>query len=432
MMKSVDRILIIGQCTLHWGRMEYGNIGNYYIIAPFFKELRRVFPHSEIATTMQFSDCFCKHYNIETLPMDVYYDFNRNDNLCIAKAEYAAVTHNRSIESRYIDEVKKASVVIDFSGDIWGDNADFIGKDRFATGCFKDLIAQYLKPTAMLAGSPGPFGKVKNLALAKKTYSGFDLVTNREPVSTKILNDLGFDVSKTMDCPCPSFLFPKATDDVVASFFNRDIFNVKNKLKIGFILCGWNFKKGPFDRWPRDVNEYDQFVELIKAINDKYDANIFLLSHSNGFKVPPEKFELIHGRDYPIMEQLFELLCENGQEQNITLLNGIYPPDVTKGIISHFDILISGRMHGAVAGLSQSIPTMIIDYGHEPKAHKLRGFAKVVGMENFIANPNDFNELKNKAFSCIDERYQISIILKDKMSEIEKQAKNQFDMILQI
>ena len=34
------RILVIGQCTLHWGRMEFGNIGNFYIIDPFFKELR--------------------------------------------------------------------------------------------------------------------------------------------------------------------------------------------------------------------------------------------------------------------------------------------------------------------------------------------------------------------------------------------------------
>ena len=35
------RILITGQCTLHWGRMEYGNLGNYAIIEPFVRELHR-------------------------------------------------------------------------------------------------------------------------------------------------------------------------------------------------------------------------------------------------------------------------------------------------------------------------------------------------------------------------------------------------------
>ena len=47
------KILVIGQGTLHWGRLEFGNIGNYYIIEPFFRELHRVFPNATIKTTFQ-------------------------------------------------------------------------------------------------------------------------------------------------------------------------------------------------------------------------------------------------------------------------------------------------------------------------------------------------------------------------------------------
>jgi polysaccharide pyruvyl transferase WcaK-like protein len=39
-------------------------------------------------------------------------------------------------------------------------------------------------------------------------------------------------------------------------------------------------------------------------------------------------------------------------------------------------MLVSGRVHG----LSQHVPTVIIDY--EPKAHKIMGFAKV---EEYVA-----------------------------------------------
>ncbi len=60
------RLFITGQCTLHWGRMEYGNIGNYYIIEPFFEQLRRVFTNAEFVTTMQFSKKFCDKYGIIT------------------------------------------------------------------------------------------------------------------------------------------------------------------------------------------------------------------------------------------------------------------------------------------------------------------------------------------------------------------------------
>ena len=49
-------ILVTGQCSLHWGRMEFGNIGNYYIIEPFMRELHKAFPDSIIKTTMQMSE----------------------------------------------------------------------------------------------------------------------------------------------------------------------------------------------------------------------------------------------------------------------------------------------------------------------------------------------------------------------------------------
>ena len=44
----MNTIFVIGQCTLHWGRMEFGNIGNYYVTEPFFRELHRVFPEAHI------------------------------------------------------------------------------------------------------------------------------------------------------------------------------------------------------------------------------------------------------------------------------------------------------------------------------------------------------------------------------------------------
>lgn len=89
--------------------------------------------------------------------MSLYYDFSSTSNLEMAQKEYHAIIAGQNIETPFVSEVKKADLVIDFSGDIWGDNADFLGKDRFLTGCYKDLTAQTLRPTVMLAGSPGPF-----------------------------------------------------------------------------------------------------------------------------------------------------------------------------------------------------------------------------------------------------------------------------------
>src|SRR5690606_28544806 len=192
-------ILIIGQCSLHWGRMEYGNIGNYYIIEPFVRELHRVFPDAEIRTTFQMSERFQKEERVNVLPMDLYYGF-KEDDLEIAEKEYKlALEYNKteklSETTPYIHQVLKSDLVIDFSGDIWGDNADFLGKDRFLTGLYKDRVAQLLgKNTVMLAGSPGPFNDEKNIDFAREVFENFNLVTNREALSRDVLQANGFNL----------------------------------------------------------------------------------------------------------------------------------------------------------------------------------------------------------------------------------------------
>lgn len=421
----INRIFIIGQCTLHWGRMEFGNIGNYYIIEPFFIELKRNFPSAIFVTTMQFSDEFCKKFNIDTVPMELYYDFSSDCNLYNAKTEYQMLLEDDNFNTPYIQQVRKSDFVIDFSGDIWGDNADFLGKDRFATGCYKDLTAQMLKPTVMMAGSPGPFSPDKNLDLARQTYAGFTFVTNREPISTRLLKSLGFDVSKTNDYPCPSFLFEKSNNRNDIPQLSKEN---ENQLLVGFMLCGWNFKRGPFDTWPRTDEEYDVFRELLIYLIKQFKAKIVLLSHSNGFDVPPKPFVLKHGRDYPILEQLKKSFNNTEYDKNIRLLDGIYTPAVTKAIVSQFDVLISGRMHGAVSGLSQSIPTLIIDYGHEPKAHKLRGFAEVVidEQDDIIADPNNIDDLINKSTNIINNRTEWHSYLQSYNKHIKTRAQEQF------
>lgn len=422
-----NRIFVMGQCTLHWGRMEFGNIGNYYIVDPMFAGLRNTFPQAQIVTTMQFSKAFCTKYNIMTVPQELYYNFEETDNLAEAKYEYKIVTEGLEEETPYINEIKKSDLIIDFSGDIWGDNADFLGKDRFETGLYRDLVAQKLKPTAMIAGSPGPFSCAGTLDLARKVYAGFDLVINREAASSELLKKYGFDLSKTEVYPCPSFLFQAAGEEAIKKEVVCDrLFEKNSKLKIGLILCGWNFQKGPFNLWPRQDKEYENYVEMICGLAEKYNADFFLLSHSNGFDIPPAPFRLKHGRDFPIMKQLYDILRKTKKGDNYFLLDGIYLPEVTKGIIGKFDILISGRMHGAVAGLSQAIPTMIIDYGHEPKAHKLIGFAEMAGIKEYIANPNDGQELLCVAEKLIENRNKVHDHLSERMIFVKSNTQRQF------
>jgi colanic acid/amylovoran biosynthesis protein len=431
------RILLLGQTTLHWGRMEFGNIGNYYIIEPFIRELHKTFPQAEIATTFQMSTRFLQEERIALLPMELYYGWNDND-LEIALGEFASAylfnkTGSLSKVSPFIEEVMRSDLVIDFSGDIWGDNADFLGKDRFLIGLLKDRVAQLLgKKTAMIAGSPGPFNNLTTLAFAQEVFGSFDLVTNRESISVGLLKASGFDVSKVVSLACPAFLFEPKPISEIESVKAKVGLNKKDKLAFGFIICGWNFLEGPFDKWPRPDDDYIPFAEAVEFITEVIGARVFLMSHSNGFPVPPSPFKLIHGRDYHVAKQLEMILNHRGISKDFHVLENVLDAWQTKAIISQFDILVSGRIHGAVAGLSQNIPTVIIDYGHEPKAHKLRGFAIEAGVEDYVADPAVNNDIIRKIEMCWKNRLELQDGLKQQIPIVKAKARKNFSLLKEL
>lgn len=428
------KILVIGQCTLHWGRMEFGNIGNYYIMEPFFRFLHESFPNSKISTTFQMSDRFCEEENVKRLPMSLYYGWD--DDLKKAEKELSIASeylNSKTLKetTSYIDLVRLMDLVIDFSGDIWGDNADFLGDDRFMVGLIKDRVAQiFAKRTVMIAGSPGPFNEGKNLEFAKEVYKNFDLVTNREPFSIDLLENYGFDVSNTHSLACPAFCFEPASISEIEKLDDIKPILDKDRKSVGFLICGWNFTEGPFDKWPREDKEYEVFISAIESfLNTHKDIDIYLMSHSNGLPLPPEEFKLIHGRDYPIIKQLQAVLPKKGISDRVYVLDGVYDAWKTKAILGQFDMVVSGRVHAAVGAMSQCVPTVIINYGHEPKAHKLKGFANVAGQQKYLAQPDVANDLLQKMNEVWENRVEINKNLSAQIPKVKALAKQNFELI---
>lgn len=430
-------IFITGQATLHWGRVEFGNIGNYYIVEPTIRTLHETFPGVTLKTTFQLSERFKKEENIEVLPMELYYGF-KEDDLAMAEKEYEIALHYHKTgelleTTPYIDAVMECDVFIDYSGDIWGDNADFVGKNRFLVGLYKDRVAQLLgKKTAMLGGSPGPFSAGKNLEFAKEVFKNFDLVTNREAISRSVLEEFGFDTQNLYDLSCPSFLFKKKE--------NLDISTIHPLLKedrehgvVGVIICGWNFLTHQFDTVQREDADYDFIVyPLMEFLDNNKNIKLCLLSHSNGFIPGKKPFELIHGRDYENIKQLEKILIQKGYQDRIFALDGVYDPWTTKAIVGHFDMLISGRIHGAVAGFSQAVPTVVIEYGNGPIAHKLKGFAREVGVLDYVVDPSDSKSMVETFEKCWKNRESVSKIIKKNVEIAEQKSLQNFELLKEL
>jgi len=250
-------------------------------------------------------------------------------------------------------------------------------------------------------------------------------------LSTRLLEEEGFDCSNTLTLACPAFLFEPSSQGVVEETVKSiyDFGSTERKPVVGFIVCGWNFEQGPFDKWPRSDEDYGVFAEAVEFISEELGARVCLMSHSNGFDIPPEPFRLKHGRDYPIIKQLQSVIEDRGIAKDVIALDGIYGAWETKAIIKSFDMLVSGRVHAAVAALSQSIPTVVIDYGHEPKAHKLKGFATIAGAEEFVVDPSSPGALKAGIGDCWNRREQYCKFLSAHIPAVRKQAKTHFDLL---
>ena len=119
---------------------------------------------------------------------------------------------------------------------------------------------------------------------------------------------MGFNVSSTYSLACPAFEFnsnSNITHEDIESFKH---FKDKSRTLVGFVLCGWNFESGPFNKKNRNISEFEKFAQIVEYLVNRLNCNVCLLSHSNGFETPPKKFKPIHGRDFDILKQLDFLL----------------------------------------------------------------------------------------------------------------------------
>jgi len=431
------RIFIIGLTSGKLGGMEYHNLGNYAIMEPFIVYLKKTFPNAKIVTSIQMSAAFCKKFGIECKRELRFWSYRvltavttLKDICCLSiwailcyvfRVDVKSLVRNSSL----LGEMYKADLVVDFSGDIFGDNANF---RKFLEGCAELLFAKILgKPTAMLIGSPGPFKKWWRRTLARFVLNRLDLMTNSEPRSTELLRKIGVKEDKMFSTACPAFLFePRSKNDVEPILKKENIVSYGARPLVGMILCGWNMPNPPYSKIPREESELQPFVDVIEHLVEKMNTRVLLMCHQNS---TDEKANLVRGNDHAIIEQVMGLLKDRNYGDRIFTLKDCYDAAASKAIISCFDMLVSGRTHGAVGGLSQCVPTVIIDYGHEPKAHKLRGFARVAGVEEYLCDPRDAEDMIQRIELCWENREQIREKLKARMEKIKQQVELNFKLL---
>ena len=159
-------------------------------------------------------------------------------------------------------------------------------------------------------------------------------------------------------------------------------------------------------------------------------ARVVLLSHQNGFELPPN-FKLINGRDYPVVKQLQQVVEKRGlaDMEDVICIDRPYVPRELKGIIGQFDMFISGRVHGLVAALSQCVPSVLVTRGFGPVSHRNIGFARSVGIEDYIADPRSAEDMKEKVRTCWERMPSYREYLEKTIPSVKDTARRTFDRL---
>ncbi|MCD8038183.1 MAG: polysaccharide pyruvyl transferase family protein [Lachnospiraceae bacterium] len=433
-------ILVTGLCTLHWGRLQYGNVGNYYIVEPLFRQLSKHFKNYKIITTFQMDDSFIEKEHIEVLPMEFYYSWNNDLDLQnayhdVENAEKFVHHQSSCALTPYLNVLLECDYVIDVSGDMWGDNAEHVGHNRFIVDCLKMKAAQILgKKTILYAVTPGPFSKREEELLAREVFPKFSLVLIREKVSEKNLQQWGFPVDNVQWAPCPSYLFePNASyKSQWTQWIEKS--QLQGSKVVGLTFGGFNMPQGPYDMWPRENSQYDNFVTLAEYIVNELSANIIIFSHTNGFELPPE-FKLKNGRDFLILNQFYNILLNKQAtyKEKVALIDEPLLPCNLKEVIGELDMLVTGRVHASVAATSQYVPTVYIEYDRNViYSDKMTGFSEQLGMAEFVCNPKNIDELKKKTAKCYYNLSSVRKRLQHEIPIIQKKAEEVFEEIKKV
>ena len=115
--------------------------------------------------------------------------------------------------------------------------------------------------------------------------------------------------------------------------------------------------------------------------------------------------------------------------QHVLCIDRPYLPKETKGIINRFDMFVSGRVHGFVAAVSQYIPTVLITRGFGSISHRNIGFARSVGLEDYIADPRSLDDMINKIKTCWDNSETLRKMLIQNIPEVQETARASFDIL---
>jgi colanic acid/amylovoran biosynthesis protein len=259
---------------------------------------------------------------------------------------------------------RQSDLVLDLSGDSYRDPP---GGYSPAHNLMLLACRTVNRPCALISQSIGPF-RARNEPLTRWCLNGAALIYVREMRSFELLLRLGVHRERLLLAPDLAFTLRPATTDCVTKILEREFPRTMPKPWIGVSPSGLLFTRlSARER----LFQARALQDLVRHILRRVGGTVLLIPH----EISPAGY---HMDDVAAAEIIAE---GAGCSDSVCVLRGDYDPGVIKGIVGRLDALVASRMHAGIAGLSSSVPTLMISW-----SHKYEGLMEQIGLPEFVWN----------------------------------------------
>jgi len=294
---------------------------------------------------------------------------------------------------------RKADVVLSVIADQF---CSLYGKENLEWSIyFPRKALEYKKPLFLIAGSYGPFVNLYKVKVIKAIAEYASLITARDSVGQRNLVEVG--ISNVLSISPPSFLLEP---DFRNSKRIWDLYSLDSDFAVIIPSQG--------------ITDYSQ-----TSYSDHIHVMQKLIRHlaAKGLKV----LLVPHVLD-PVPRYSDVTICRKLASKDALFVNLDSSAEELKALFSEAAVVVSERLHGAVASLSVGVPTLAIGY-HTKYDGVLGDFFGFSELPNYYAPIQKMGNLTSKVDLLIKKNSEIRSFISECNSSTKKDAKRLFPLI---
>jgi colanic acid/amylovoran biosynthesis protein len=319
--------------------------------------------------------------------------------------------HISSAIRKCVEAFKQSDAVLSTGGDIfsstYGDLLTYLVELKIA--------ASFGKPTVLLGHSIGPFKTRADYKAFAKTMAQVQLITARESITLKYLEDMKLKNTRIELTAEPAFCLEpdmKRIEKICA------IYKIPREKPLVGIAPSQGITS--YSRTSYE-NHFHVLQQLILFLTQSLNCHVVLIPHVH------ETSTLYDDR---IICNL--LYRKAGFPENVSVVSLTHSAEEIRALAGKLDLMVAERFHAAIASLSQNVPTLAIGYSIKSEGilGDIFGFDS---LKDYLISVEEIDEaiLKERAKNLFDRRKEVAIVLSKVMPRIKEKSRRNFTLTME-